>query len=148
MLLSSYLDKWWRHKLLKFFVSHPLNQWLTGKKVGKTKIQKFEYLETEKSLLDEIKNIFHNFWRAITWWKIKIWWKIADTSFKNTNFNKHLRTAVSVIRWALNSLKTSIPLLSWKQYIKVRYYNSTDKLGLYETCHIIFPSLQFIEYFF
>ena len=29
-------------------------------KEGK-KIQKFEYLENEKSFLDEIKNIFHNF---------------------------------------------------------------------------------------
>ena len=32
-----------------------------GKKVGKTKIQKCEYLENEKSFLDEIKNIFHSF---------------------------------------------------------------------------------------
>ena len=32
-----------------------------------------EYLEDEKSFLDEIKNIFHSFWRAIIWWKIKIW---------------------------------------------------------------------------
>ena len=29
------------------------------------KIQKFEYLENEKSFLDEIKNIFHSSWRAI-----------------------------------------------------------------------------------
>ena len=29
-------------------------------KEGKT-LQKFEYLETEKSFLDEIKNIFHSF---------------------------------------------------------------------------------------
>ena len=42
-------------------------------------IKKFEYLANKKSflLLDEIKNIFHNFWRAIIyqmiWWKIKIW---------------------------------------------------------------------------
>ena len=28
------------------------------KNEGKTKIQKFEYLENEKSFLDEIKNIF------------------------------------------------------------------------------------------
>ena len=28
---------------------------------GKTKIQKSEYLEDEKSFLDEIKNIFHSF---------------------------------------------------------------------------------------
>ena len=37
------------------------------KKGGKTKIQKFEYLENEKSFLDEIKNIFHSFCRAIIW---------------------------------------------------------------------------------
>ena len=42
-------------------------------KEGKTGIQKFEYLENEKSLLDQIKNIFHGFWRAIIWRKIKIW---------------------------------------------------------------------------
>ena len=28
-------------------------------------IQKFEYLEDEKSFLDEIKNIFDSFWRTI-----------------------------------------------------------------------------------
>ena len=38
-----------------------------GKEVEK--IQKFEYLKNEKSFLDEIKNIFHNFWRAIIWWQ-------------------------------------------------------------------------------
>ena len=53
-------------------------------------IQKFEYLENEKSFLDEIKNIFHSFWRAIIWSKIKIWWKIADTSFKYVrHFHEH-----------------------------------------------------------
>ena len=31
------------------------------KKMGKMKIQKFEYLENEKSHLYEIKNIFHSF---------------------------------------------------------------------------------------
>ena len=34
------------------------------------KIQKCEYLENEKSFLDEI-NIFHSSWRAIIWWKNK-----------------------------------------------------------------------------
>ena len=33
------------------------------------KIQKFEYLENEKGFLDDIKNTFHSFWRAIIWWK-------------------------------------------------------------------------------
>ena len=37
----------------------------------KTIIQKFEYLDKEKSFLDEIKSIFHSFWRAIIWWKLK-----------------------------------------------------------------------------
>ena len=31
------------------------------KKRGLTEIQKFEYLEYEKSFFDEIKNIFHSF---------------------------------------------------------------------------------------
>ena len=30
-------------------------------KEGKMETQKFEYLENEKSFLDEIKNIFHSF---------------------------------------------------------------------------------------
>ena len=35
--------------------------------------KKLEYLENENSFLDEIKNIFHSYWRAIIWWKIKYW---------------------------------------------------------------------------
>ena len=46
---------------LRFIFDQPLKQWLTGKKEGKKKIQKFEYLESEKSFLDEIKSIFHSF---------------------------------------------------------------------------------------
>ena len=42
-------------------------------KDGKTKIQKFKYLKNEKRVFDEIKNIFHSFWRTIISWKIKIW---------------------------------------------------------------------------
>ena len=36
-----------------------------GGKEGKMEMQKSEYLENKKSFLDEIKNIFHSFWRAI-----------------------------------------------------------------------------------
>ena len=36
-------------------------------KKGKMEIQKFEYLENEESFLDETKNIFHSFQRAIIW---------------------------------------------------------------------------------
>ena len=46
------------------------------------KLKKIEYLENEKSFLDEIKSIFHSFWRAIIWWKNKDLMKTADTSFK------------------------------------------------------------------
>ena len=35
------------------------------------KLQKFEYLENEESFSDQLKNIFHSFWRAIIWWKNK-----------------------------------------------------------------------------
>ena len=45
-------------------------------------IQKFEYHENEKGFLDEMKSIFHSFWRAIIWWKNKNLMKIVDTSFK------------------------------------------------------------------
>ena len=44
---------------------------------------KFEYLENEKSFLDEIKSAFYSFWRPIIWWRIKISYKIADTAINN-----------------------------------------------------------------
>ena len=80
-LLSSYLDKWWCHKILRFFLNHLLKQWLTGKKRGRWKYKNL-YIWRMKSFLVQIKTIFHSFWRAITWWKINVWWKIVDTSFK------------------------------------------------------------------
>ena len=43
-----------------------------GKQKRRGKLEKYEYLENKKSFLDEIKNIVHSFWRAITWWKNKI----------------------------------------------------------------------------
>ena len=64
--LGSYLNSWWRHK------PKAPKQWLIGKKEGKMEIQKFEYVEYEKRFLNEIKNIFHSFWRAIILWKMKI----------------------------------------------------------------------------
>ena len=39
-----------------------------GNNDGKPEIQKLEYLDNEKSFLDEIKSIFHNYLRAITCW--------------------------------------------------------------------------------
>ena len=46
-------------------------------KEGKMEIQKFKYLKNKNSFLDEIKSIFHSFWRAILCWK-KL--RIVDTS--------------------------------------------------------------------
>ena len=36
-----------------------------GENEGQSEIQKFESLENEKSLLDKIKSIFHNYLRVI-----------------------------------------------------------------------------------
>ena len=51
-------------------------------------IQKFDYLMNEKSFLDEIKSIFHSFWRAVIWSKTKVYllagkvYKIYDNKFQ------------------------------------------------------------------
>ena len=66
---------------LRFDFDHPLKQRPTSRNKGRTEIQKFEYLENEKSFLDEIKGIFHSFWRAVIWWKNKNLMTIVDTSF-------------------------------------------------------------------
>ena len=39
---------------------------MTGKK-REVEIKKFEYLENGNSFLNEIKNIFHNYLKAIIW---------------------------------------------------------------------------------
>ena len=49
-----------------------------GKK-GK-KLQKFDYLENENTFLDEIKSIFHSFWRAIFSEQIKIYTSLKYVS--------------------------------------------------------------------
>ena len=38
-----------------------------GEKEGRTKVQKYEYRKNKKRFLDELKNIFHSFERAIIW---------------------------------------------------------------------------------
>ena len=55
----------WDHKLFHFIC--PSESGKCGKE-GK-KLQKFEYLQNEKSFFDEIKNIFHSFWKFIIWRK-------------------------------------------------------------------------------
>ena len=67
----------WHHKLFHFHLSF----WIWKVWKGREKLQKIEYLENEKSFFDEIKNIFHSFWKATIWWKkyqtqaLKVWFK-------------------------------------------------------------------------
>ena len=61
--------KLWYHKLFHFHC--PFESGKCGKE-GK-KLQKFEYLENEKSFLDEIKHIFIVFEGLSFDQKIKIW---------------------------------------------------------------------------
>ena len=56
-------------------------------------IQKFEYIKNEKSLLYEIKSIFHKYLGAVIWWKNE---KIANTSFNMKHFAKVVN---SLNRW-------------------------------------------------
>ena len=58
----------WHHKLFLFRLSFWISEvWKRRQNITK----KLEYLENGKSFLDEMKNIFHSFWRAIIWWKNK-----------------------------------------------------------------------------
>ena len=51
----------WHHKLF-----HSICSFKSGKcEKEEENVQKIEYLENEKNFLDEIKNIFHSFWRGI-----------------------------------------------------------------------------------
>ena len=66
---------------LRFIFDHSLKAMPDREKEkGRMEMQKYEYLENEKSFLKEIKTIFHCFWRAIICWKNK---KMVDTSFKS-----------------------------------------------------------------
>ena len=67
--------------------------------------QKCEYLDNENSLLDEIKYIFHSFWRPIISWKNEHLIKIADTSLKRQYFIKF--NSFQVNKSFLYPLKTS-----------------------------------------
>ena len=58
------------YDIINYFTSiFPFESGKCGKEGEK--IQKFEYLKNKKSFLDEIKNIFHSFRRAIISWKNK-----------------------------------------------------------------------------
>ena len=58
-------------KTVRFIFDQSLKQWLTGGKKAKTKIQKFEYLEKEKSFLDEIKKTFFTVFEGLSFVETK-----------------------------------------------------------------------------
>ena len=66
-VIKSFFRQVMASQALRLFLNQPLKQSLTGKKEVKTNIQKFDYIENKKSFLDEIKDIFHSFQRAIIW---------------------------------------------------------------------------------
>ena len=66
MSLSSYLHNYDVIKFKIYLRSSSKAMADRGKR-GKTNKQKFEYLENEKSFLDEIESIFHNYLRTTIW---------------------------------------------------------------------------------
>ena len=87
----------WHHKSFLFHLTFRI--WKKWKR--RRKLQKFEYLENGKNFLDETKNIFYSFWRAMIWWKNKNLIKIADKNFNGT-VEKELinyRLRVSKVSW-------------------------------------------------
>ena len=114
--MSSYLDNWWRHEDLSSIILQS-NGWQV-KKEGRREIQKIEYLKTEKSFSDEIKSIFHSFWRAIIWWKNKNLMKIADTSFNLITLWIKGNTIIKRIR------ENTISIKMWKRdHVLLRHIN-------------------------
>ena len=54
-------------KNVKIYLRSSSKAMTDKEKDEKTEIQSFEYLEIKDSFLDEIKSIFHNYLRTITW---------------------------------------------------------------------------------
>ena len=68
------------HDIINYFSSIcPFESGKCGKEGQK--LQKFEYLEYERSFLNEIKTFFIVFEGLLSGEKIKIWQKTADASF-------------------------------------------------------------------
>ena len=92
-----------------------------------TEMQKFEYLRSKKSFLDEIKSMFHNYLSAISWWKK---WKIADTNFNNNKFpNKDTIHQIIILLF----LSTILFLLLEKGFSK-SYLQKYKWMHIKETC--------------
>ena len=67
------------------------------------KLQKLQYLKNKKSFLDEIKNTFHSFWRAIIWWKNK---NLIKNSGDKSKLLTKLWTSIYQLRTTSGKTKT------------------------------------------
>ena len=85
-------------------------------KKGKAVTQKSEYLENEKSFLDEIKSNFYNYVRATIWLKKKKR-KIADTSFKVAMTASLAHALVSLLLIYNRHLPTQLNKVSHKTQV-------------------------------
>ena len=112
----------WHHRLFHFHLSF----WIL--KVWKEReITKNEYLKNQKSSFDEIKNIFHNFWRTIIWWKNK-------NLIKNSRYKlwfDPINTATSFIKNKNQSLKKVSRLFTSSIFL---YFSYHHLLALYHFC--------------
>ena len=72
---KNYICKFMQAKLWHKLFHLNLSFWICKVWKGREKVTK---MWISQSFLDEIKNIFHSFWRCIIWWK-----KIMDTSFNS-----------------------------------------------------------------
>ena len=97
---KNYINKFmqpnpWHHKLFNFHLFSWI--WKVWKK--REKFKQIEYLENEKSFLDEIKKTFHSFWTTIIWCKNKNLMKnsrcklekVEKISLKKTYYTKQCK---------------------------------------------------------
>ena len=123
---------WWHHKLFHFH--SPFWMWEVWK--GRKKIYKFEYLEDEKSFLDEEKKTFFIAFKGLSFGeKIKIWQKIVGTSFKGSCTLLHCFYIRKKLEEVLNLLFYSFYL--HKLTLMKSRYELTDICKLYTDLQLI-----------
>ena len=121
LLLRQLMTSW----TLKFTFDHPLSNGQQVEKKARTEIQKNEYLENEKSSLDEIKTIFHSFWRAIIRGKNKNLMKVADT--RKIVLARILLTDLAMQNFVTSHFLTLTVFLLLKRHVLYARINSRDK---------------------
>ena len=122
VLLSSYLDNWWRHKLLRFIFDHPLKQRPTGRKEGEdgnTKIRKSR--EQKKELFQWIKK--EHFLKFLKGHYLLRKYKIADTNFKELLWKIFYQSILATlwtiyILWSISVLFLTIGIINFNRTVE------------------------------